>query len=309
MSNNKIPLAIAIATTLTTGSALAAEEAKAAHTCTANVGVYSQYIFRGLTQTNEEPALQGGLDYSHASGFYAGVWGSNISWLRENFTVATPGGKAVSGLYDEGGSLELDLYGGFRGTFGKSDFTYDVGTLYYWYPGDVFSGCRFVAPGTALGTASCPDADTWEVYGALGWKWLSVKYSYSLDDTFGAPDSDGTWYLEANANIPLGDSGFTLGLHYGKQEYDGSVPGTSVDYDDFLSYEDYKIALTYDLGKLGNKLGGTTLGVAYTDTSGADVCGYGKFSQTGSVAGNTCTGVFPNNIADSQVVVWVQRTF
>jgi len=208
----------------------------------------------------------------------------------------------VSGQYDEGGSLELDLYAGFRGNFGKSDFTYDVGTLYYWYPGDVAAGCL-------IGTKKCPDADTWEVYGALGWKWLSAKYSYSLDDTFGWPGSDGTWYLEANANIPLGGSGFTLGLHYGKQEYDGNIPGTSIGYDSFLSYEDYKIALTYDLGKLGNKLGGTTLGVAYTDTSGADVCGYGKFTQTGTLNGGACNGTYPNNIADSQVVVWVQRTF
>ena len=60
------------------------------NTFTANVALYSQYIFRGLTQTNRRPALQGGFDYAHSSGFYAGVWGSNISWISD----AAPGVSA-----------------------------------------------------------------------------------------------------------------------------------------------------------------------------------------------------------------------
>jgi uncharacterized protein (TIGR02001 family) len=94
------------------------------HTLTGNVGLYSQYIFRGLTQTNREPAIQGGFDYAHSSGFYAGTWASNVSWLRD------------SAAYMAGGSGEFDFYGGYKGAFGKSDFTYDLGALYYWYPGD-----------------------------------------------------------------------------------------------------------------------------------------------------------------------------
>ena len=68
--------------------AMAADEPASPHTVTGNVGIYSQYIFRGLTQTNGDPALQGGVDYAHSSGFYLGAWGSNISWLKENFTPA-----------------------------------------------------------------------------------------------------------------------------------------------------------------------------------------------------------------------------
>ncbi len=79
------------------GSGLAQSQQPSApaspHTFTGNVGIFSQYIFRGLTQTNGYPALQGGFDYGHESGFYVGTWGSNISWLRENFS--SPGG--VSG--------------------------------------------------------------------------------------------------------------------------------------------------------------------------------------------------------------------
>ncbi len=68
-----------------------------------NVGVFSQYIFRGLTQTDRKPALQGGFDLSHSSGFYAGVWASNISWLSD----ANP-------QYYSSSSLETDIYGGFK---------------------------------------------------------------------------------------------------------------------------------------------------------------------------------------------------
>ena len=69
------------------------------HTLTANVGIFSQYIFRGLSQTAGKPAIQGGFDYAHSSGFYAGTWASNASWL-EDF-----------GLYTRS-SLEWDFYGG-----------------------------------------------------------------------------------------------------------------------------------------------------------------------------------------------------
>jgi uncharacterized protein (TIGR02001 family) len=56
-------------------------------TASYNVGLFSQYIFRGLTQTNNKPALQGGFDVSHKSGLYIGGWSSNVSWLRDNAGV------------------------------------------------------------------------------------------------------------------------------------------------------------------------------------------------------------------------------
>ena len=136
-------------------AAAPAPEPASPHTLTGNFGLFSQYIFRGLTQTDRKPAAQGGFDYSHESGFYTGTWASNISWLQDG------------GSYKSGGSLEWDIYGGYKGTFGKSDFGYDVGLLYYWYPGDVTSGL----------TPSANKADTLELYGALSWKWLSGKVS------------------------------------------------------------------------------------------------------------------------------------
>ena len=97
------------------------------HTLTANVGLFSEYIFRGISQTAGEPAIQGGFDYAHSSGFYLGTWASNVSWL-EDF-----------GLYSRS-SMEWDFYGGFKSTIGDTDWTYDLGILYYYYPGRKFSG-------------------------------------------------------------------------------------------------------------------------------------------------------------------------
>src|SRR5688572_32533691 len=95
-----------------------AADAPPEHNVTGNIGIFSQYIFRGLTQTDRKPALQGGFDYAHSSGLYAGTWGSNISWLKENASVAGPP-PAYAGTYGQGGSLELDFYGGYKMAFGN----------------------------------------------------------------------------------------------------------------------------------------------------------------------------------------------
>lgn len=300
-------LAAAVLSTLAVPGIALAEDSP--HSFTGNVGIFSQYIFRGLAQTNEDPALQGGLDYGYNFGagtVYVGAWGSNVSWPKENFTTPT---GLVQGQYSSGGSLELDLYAGVKGNFGKSDFTYDVGGLYYWYPGDTTTllpagGVCTIGPFTG-----CPKADTFELYGAVGWKWLSAKYSYSLGDTFGWPEADGTWYLDLSAAIPIAETGLTLGLHWGMQEYDGTIPGTAVSYDELLSYKDWRVSLAYDLGKVSKTLTGVEIGAMYTDTSSANACGYGKFTQVGTIAGAACNGVYPKDISDGQFTAWLKKTF
>jgi len=230
------------------------------HSLTANIGLYSQYIFRGMTQTAEDPALQGGIDYSHSSGVYLGLWGSNVAWLEDYQGYSS-------------GSLELDVYGGYRGKFGNSDFTYDVGLLHYNYPGNRPVGIV--------------NANTTEVYGALGWKWLSAKVFYSLDDTFGFSTGSGSTYLDLSANIPLGETGLTAGLHWGRQDFEGAA-------NDNFDYEDWKLALSYDLGKVSNVMTGTTVGVMYTDT------------HSKRAAWTDANGVY---MGDSQTTVWLSRTF
>lgn len=286
-----IALLLGLASAGLSVSTFAADAPASPHTFTANVGLYSQYVFRGLAQTNEDPAIQGGFDYAHSSGFYAGTWASNISWLRENLTGSTP-----DRTYRSGGSLEWDFYAGYKGSIG--DFGYDVGLLQYYYPGDVNSGFN--------------KADTLEAYVAGSWKWFTVKYSHSITDkTFGVADSSGTNYLDLSASVPLGETGLTLGAHYGIQNYRGRDPinTNTASNDELYSYDDYKISLTYDLGKAGKTFEGVTLGVAYTDTSSANTCGYGASTQSGRANGSTCTGVFPKNIADGQGTIWISKTF
>jgi uncharacterized protein (TIGR02001 family) len=255
------------AAALGAGVAQAQQAPAPEHTLTGNIGLFSQYIFRGLTQTDGQPALQGGFDYAHASGFYAGTWGSNISWLRD------------FGGYSAGGSLELDIYGGYKGTIGKSDFGYDVGLLYYWYPGDTAPGAN--------------KADTLELYGALTWKWLTAKLSYSLQDkTFGVDDSQGTYYLDLTAAYPIPDTKFTVIGHFGYQKFTGSTAG--VNNDDFASYKDWKLGVNYSLPK------DFTVGVFYTDTNMSSQ--QEAFYTTPASAGG-------NKIGDGTVTVFVQKTF
>lgn len=242
-----------------------AEEPASPHTFTGNVGLFSQYVFRGISQTNEDPALQGGFDYSHESGFYVGTWASNISWLTDS--------TAVTGY--KSSSVELDVYGGYRGAIGETGIGYDIGLLQYIYPGSRNPGAV--------------KADTLEAYAAVSWSFLSAKYSYSLGDTFGVNNSSGTWYLDLAANYPITEA-LTLNLHYGIQEFSGSINGVSNDSQ--ASYEDWKIGLSYALPQ------SFVVGVFYTDTSMNST--QQAFYTNGS-----------NNrfVGDDQYVVFLSKTF
>jgi len=277
----KTLIAASLAAAVVTPGAFAAEQSP--HTLTGNIGLYSQYVFRGLTQTNREPALQGGMDYSHASGFYLGTWASNISWLRDGLTAANTPNPA----YRSGGSLEWDFYGGFKGNFGKSDFTYDLGLLYYWYPGDASAG--FVK------------ADNTEIYGALGWKWITAKLSYTVSNKmFGVREADGTYYFDLSANVPVTDK-LTFNLHWGYQKYTGTdtigniaVAGRQLSNDEQWSYKDWKIGLSYALPK------DFTIGVFYTKAYDANALGYGNVAQG---------GVYPRALGDGTATVFLSKTF
>lgn len=224
------------------------------HTFTYNVGLYSQYIFRGLTQTNQDPALQGGVDYAHSSGFYLGSWASNISWLSDANSY-------------ESSSLELDIYGGFASTIGETGVGYNVGVLQYIYPGDKNPGVK--------------SAETTEVYGSLSYKWLAAKVSMvASDGAFGFRDADGSWYAELNANYPIGETGFTINGHVGRQEFKGSGNGIA-------DYTDWKLGATKSWGN------GVNVGAYYTTTNARD-------------SAYTLLG---DNIGDDQFTVFVQKTF
>jgi len=250
--------------------AAAPAEPASPHTFTYNIGLYSQYIFRGLTQTAERPAIQGGVDYSHASGFYVGTWGSNISWLEDG------------GNYKHS-SAEIDLYGGFRNTIGETGIGYDVGLLNYFYPGDK----------TAAGKAyhGFTDPYTLEAYAALSYKWVQAKVSYGITDIFGVEDSNGSYYAELNGNIPVGESGYTINLHYGRQDYTGKdASNGGASNDKLYTYNDWKVGVTKSWSN------GVNVGAYYTGTD-AEKAGYGKALYSGT------------DLGADQVTFFVQKTF
>ena len=105
---------------------------------TANVGLTSEYIFRGISQTDDSPAVQGGFDWamekigSMPFGIYAGFWGSNVNFHSVNADAfAVPGGGTVGSA--RGNSLETDWYAGLQGAF--RDVNWKFGGIYYFYPG------------------------------------------------------------------------------------------------------------------------------------------------------------------------------
>lgn len=180
------------------------------HELSYNVGVVSDYRYRGISQTVRRPALQGGIDYAHTpSGFYAGTWASTIRWIDD------AGGDS---------NVEIDLYAGKTGQFGNG-LTYDFGGLGYLYPNNDFK---------AIGLAN---ANTFELYGQLGFGPGYVKYSHSLTDLFGVPDSDGSGYLDVGADFEI-SNGFILNLHVGRQMIRRN-PG---------DYTDWKVGVTKDFG-------------------------------------------------------------
>lgn len=213
-----------------------------------NVGVVSDYRYRGISQSRLEPALQGGIDYADKSGFYVGAWGSTIKWIKD-----TPGVTK--------GSVEVDLYGGYKGAVGG--LGYDVGFLRYEYVNNNLQNA----------TAGAANANTNEVYGAVSYGPATLKYSHAISNLFGFVDSKNSYYVDLSANFDLG-SGYTLTPHVGYQ---------SIKNNDAYSYTDYALTLGKDLG---NGLSATAA-VIGTDTSKAYYATpAGKFTgRTGVVVG------------------------
>lgn len=147
-----------------------------------NFSIVSDYAFRGISQSNQRPAIQGGLDYEHSSGLYIGTWASSIS--------------------DGTAGIETNLYGGY--TFEAGPFGFDVGLLRYYYPGSDFDSLN-----------------TTEAYAGISWEFLSFKYSRTLTNAFGLEKSKGSGYYDLSASFEVMD-GLTLDAHYGYSKFKGS---------------------------------------------------------------------------------------
>ena len=184
-----------------------AQEQPAEHEVSYNASITSDYRYRGLSQTRLDPALQGGVDYVHGpTGLYVGTWLSTIKWTKDL------GGD---------GNIERDVYAGKRGQLTES-VSYDVGGLYYYYPDNGLD----------------PSANTFELYGKLGFGPAYVKYSHATTNLFGTADSKRSGYLDVGADLDV-SNGFVLNLHVGRQKIRNNSD---------LSYTDYKVGVTKDFG-------------------------------------------------------------
>lgn len=212
------------------------------YTLAYNIGAVSDYRFRGIAQTANQPSVQGGVDFAHKSGLYLGAWAaSNVKWIKD-FNGASKG------------DYEVDLYGGYKGEI-KPGLSYDVGLITYQYPGND-SG----AVGTA-GAGSFSNASTSEFYGALTYSVVTLKYNQSMGDFLGNLNSNGSRYWDLSANFDLGN-GFTLTPHVGHQTIPNQNSATATG--NAADYTDYALTLAKDFGK------GLTGTVAATSTNAAE---------------------------------------
>ena len=175
-------LAVAVGALAISGSALAE--------LSANIGVTSNYVWRGVTQTDDSAAISGGIDYAHESGFYVGTWASNVDF--EDTT---------------GGQAEVDLYGGFSNEL-ASGLGYDAGVIYYAYP-----------------QADKPDdeLDFTEIYGNVSYGPVSGGISYTVDKEAGGDENDLYYHISASTDIK---DGWGIGATLGYYDYDDDTDYT-----------------------------------------------------------------------------------
>lgn len=205
----KTILASAMLAALGAGVAHAEEAAAPDHAVAYNIGATSDYRFRGISQSRNDPAVFAGVDYTNnPTGLYLGAWTSTIKWIKDS------GGDA---------NLELDIYGGKRGEM--SGVAYDVGFIHYNYPSNKLP----------------TNANTTEAYVQLGYGFATLKYSYALSNFIGwGPDTSGSDYIDLSANPEIAD-GYILNLHVGKQTVKNYNNGAA-------DYTDWKLGVTKDFG-------------------------------------------------------------
>lgn len=200
--------------------------AAAADGLSANVTLASKYKYRGQDQSDDQKAFLPAIQggFDYAlGGFYLGNWNSSIGFAN---------------------GTEVDLYGGYKGE--AAGLGYDVGVLTYRYPG----------------TGSSP-LNTTEIYGALSYSIVSLKYSHTVSSKyFGIDEGQGTGYLDLSANYEVA-KGLTLNAHVGLTRLPGDAKAAS----GLVNYTDYKLGATYDLGD------GMSVSGAYVGANKKDVWG------------------------------------
>ena len=193
---NKKLMTVAVATALTAGISAAPAFAGEGVEVSGNVALTSDYRFRGISQSDEEVAIQGGFDVAFEPGFYVGTWGSSVDFDSSDY-----------------GTIELDYYAGWAGNIGDSDVGIDVGYIYYDYPGD---------------SSSITEGDYQEFYVGLSYMDASVQVNYS-DDYYA--ETDEFWYVSGDYGFELVE-GISIGLHVGYNALEEDFWGT----DEYIDY-------------------------------------------------------------------------
>lgn len=239
----------AIAATLLAGTALAAapafaDEADAPSdiTVTGNVALTTDYRFRGVSLSGGDPAIQGGITVSHASGIYVGTWASSID-----------GGDVY-------GQQELDLFGGWTGEV-SSGITFDVGLLLYAYPTN--------EPRISDGeTSSKVHAQYWEPYasisGAVGPANVKVGATYAWKQK--SLGDDDNLYLYGNVDIGIPNTPVTVSGHLGYTDGVLAPP--------YLAGEDDDSGIDFSIGASATLFGPLSVGVSYIGVEGPSIDGF-----------------------------------
>lgn len=205
-------------------------------TLSANVALVTDYRFRGVSLSGGDPAIQGGFDISHSSGFYVGTWASSIE-----------GGSAF-------GELELDLYAGWGGNLAEG-VSFDIGLLYYMYPTD----------GDAL--VDDFNVNYWEPYASLGFSIgpasATVGVAYAWDQSSLGDEDNLYVYTDLEAGLP--GTPLTLAAHLGYTDGVLAPPLLAGALDD--TGFDWSIGASAEVGAF-------SIGVSYIGVEGPSIDGF-----------------------------------
>jgi uncharacterized protein (TIGR02001 family) len=201
--------------------AAAAGAAQAQGDWSANVALTNDYVWRGVSQTDNGPAIQAGVDYTNGA-FYAGGWASNVDF--------GPGSDA---------DVEVDLYGGFRGALTEG-LTWDLGVIGYIYPGEddldfleLKAGLGFSADALSGGATVYYDPDNKNTY-------VEGTGTYAITEQFKGLASLGNYSFDGGGDYTT----WMLGASYSFELFDVSLKYTDTDIDGAGDIADDNIFVT-----------------------------------------------------------------
>jgi uncharacterized protein (TIGR02001 family) len=154
--------------------AMAWESENGEHSVEIGVSVATDYIWRGYSQTNRDPAASGSIDYAHSSGLYVGTWASNVDFADD-------------------ADVEVDIYAGFSNEIGDTGIGYDVGVLRYLYDDESY--------------------DWNEYYASLSYSYFSFGVAHS-DNTYDSDEDGTYYSLGFDTDLPWYDLALSAGIGY-----------------------------------------------------------------------------------------------